>query len=382
MRIGFDLRPALKKNSRRRGIGKYTRQLLEALVVQNPDHSFILYSRAGGTAEVPSRCTVRNVPHLARPGRLNWVPDLLFLPLYLHSDGVEIFHATDITSIPRSSKVRVWATVHDLIPFIYWEETVRGVPRDFVWALKLAWKRMAQADLILTDSLYSRSDICERLGVPEERVHVVYPGATEGMGPVDPEEARNALREQYRISGPFVFYVGGSDFRKNLPRLVQSFGRVRKKGYPGKLILGGETFTWEIPEVVELRARIEALNLGEHVVFCGFIPECHLPFFYSACDAFVFPSLYEGFGLPVLEALQCGAPVLTSHTSSLPEVAGEAAVLVDPEDEESIVNGFWEIFSENRRRHEMRETGFRQARRFSWKQAARQIRQLYEAYGR
>jgi glycosyltransferase involved in cell wall biosynthesis len=382
MRIGYDFRPTLKKNSRRRGIGKYTYQLIRHLLAAASEHEFILYGMAGRRGKPPGPCRIAGLPYLPKPSRLNWIPDLVTLPARLRWDGIDIFHATEITAIPAPGNSLVWAHVHDMIPYVFWERTLQGITRDYVCALQFARRRMARADLVITDSLFSKRDICEMLQLPEEKVTVVLLGCDETFQPQDSGESLDRLHRRYGIPHPFVFYVGGTDFRKNLPRLVSAFGRIRQAGYPGRLVMGGETFAWDIPEVRLVKSGITRLGLEDSVLFPGYIPDADLPDFYSGCDAFLFPSLYEGFGLPVLEAMQCGAPLVVGAISSIPEVAGEAAVYVDVEDDESIACGFLSLYHDPCLRNRLREEGFRRASRFAWESAARQILSLYETHGR
>ncbi len=379
MRIGFDFRPAIKKNSRRRGIGKYTYHLIKNLLEVNREHSYVLYTRGRHNPRLHDDYEKKDLPYLSRPSRLNWIPDLFFLPRRLRLDNIDIFHATEITAIPRRSQAQVWVNVHDLIPFIFWNEIRQAIPRDYAYVLRRSVEKIVSADLIITDSWHSKRDICERLGVMEHLVRVVYPGCDARFAPIPPDISRSWLKEKYSLGDPFVFYVGGSDFRKNLKRLLRAFHQIRKKGYSGKLVLGGETFLWNIPEIRQIRRQIEQLGLHSSVRFPGYIPDEDLPLFYSACDLFIFPSLYEGFGLPVLEAMKCGAPVLASRTSSIPEVGGDATVYMDPEDGESIVAGFEKIYGNKEKIAELRQKGLQQADRFSWRKTAQQIYGLYKA---
>lgn len=379
MRIGFDLRPAFRKNSRRRGIGVYSRELLHALLEANRDHEFVLYNLPGCSFEQAARCLQRSIPHLSKPSRLNWVLDRLVLTGRLVKDRLDLFHATEITSIPRSDELRVWAHVHDLIPFVFWEETRRRVPWDYARGLRSSLKRIQTAERIITDSKHSKSDICRRLGIDEKRVHVVYPSCGPVFRPLDQDSCRRQLESRYSITDPFVFYVGGSDFRKNLSRLVGAFASFRRLGYRGKLVLAGETFRWDIEEVNELRGHIGRVGLKSAVIFPGYVPQADLPLFYNGCDFFIFPSLYEGFGLPVLEAIRCHTPVLTANRSSLPEVAGKAAEYFEPEDEQSIVEAFSRVHENESRLEELRAACRQQGLLFSWETAARQIHELYDS---
>ena len=399
MRVGFDYRPVLKRTSRRRGIGKYTLDLAQALLRNNRSNEFILYvfgrngerwarhwldlaryadSDGFESACKGAACQERNLPYLPKPARLNWILDLITLPWCLQKDDIQVFHATEITSIPRSGTAQIWAHVHDLIPLIYWEETQRTVPKDYCYALQRAYKRISKVDLITTDSIHSKKDICNRIEVPEEKVKVIYPGCSKIFRPIDPELCRHQLRKNYALKTPFLFYVGGADFRKNLKRLIDAFKTMKTRGYEGSLVLGGEFFLQDIPDVLKLRHQIKASGLAAWVVCPGFIPEADLPLFYSGSDLFVFPSLYEGFGLPVLEALQCGAVVMCGRTSSIPEVAGDAAVYFDPASEKSMVCAFESIYGDESAKHKFRAKGPLQAARFNWDRSAQTIHRLYE----
>ena len=381
MRIGFDLRPSSRVNSRRRGIGKYTFHLATELLSAPSQHEFVLYHVKGQHPTFDSGQQKRQVglPELTRAHRLNWLVDHLFLGRRLARDGLDLFHATDVTSIPSSRTCEVWAHVHDLIPFMFWAETKQSLPWDYIGALKWALRRMTHSDLIITDSDHSKRDICGKLDRPEESVRVIYPSCHPSFGPRDREESRAILAQQFAIHDPFLFYVGGSDFRKNLPRLLTAFRRIVDLGYSGKLVLAGESFLWNIEEVRLLKQQIEKERTQRFVLFPGYVPDRLLPNFYSACDLFIFPSLYEGFGLPVLEAIRCEAKVLASWSSSIPEVAGEAAEYFDPEDENSIVDAFERVFDNPSRGEELTRMCRHQSDRFSWKNVVGQILDLYDS---
>ncbi len=373
MRISIDYRPCVRLNSRRRGIGRFTSQLVRHLLAEDSANRYFLYTTSGDRPELTGDYEVRRLPVLRRPGRLNWLLDRWTLPRRIRRDSIDLFHATDFTSIPVLKDAQVWAYVHDLIPFLFWEETRRRVPRDFAHALQSSLQRAAQADLVITVSEQSKSDICRMLGLPSGRVRVVYQNCDETLGPADRGQSRQELGSRYGIEDRFLFYLGGSDYRKNVPLLVRAFARLRRQGYPGKLVLAGETFGWQIPEVTEVRDEVERLGLQEAVCFPGFVPDAHLAYFYSACDLFVFPSLYEGFGLPVLEAMRCAAPVLAGRAGAVPEVAGDAAAYFDPNCEESLLEAFFGVWGKEGKLDEMRKKGLQRAQFFSWKESARRI---------
>lgn len=377
MRIGIDYRPAQKKNSRRRGIGKYTHQLVHALLETNPGHDILLYSLKGSTVDLTGKFQARGIFYLHRPGRLNWVVDWLLLPYHLNGDGLDLFHYTDALSLPPRKRCRAVVTVYDLIPLVFKEETRRSVPRDFLWVLERAYDKLQQADSIVTISSFSAHDIVNRLGIDRELVHVIYPGSNPILGAVEPSQARRLVAERYGLRHPFLFYVGGTDFRKNLTRLIDFFARICEQGFAGDLVLAGETFQFSIPEVLRLQRQICQNDLEDRIKFPGYVPDEHLSWFYSGAICFIFPSLYEGFGLPLLEAMKCGAPALTSSASCLPEIGGDAALYFDPEDVASMVSTFFELYESPRLAAQMKSRGMARARRFTWENTAAQTYQLY-----
>lgn len=378
MRIGFDLRPALKKNSRRRGIGRYTSSLFGALQLANKHHEFLAYTLGDEANGRLSDCQQRRLFYLKYPSRLNWLFEQYFFQRAIRRDGLNLFHATDVTAIPRSNEAPVVATVHDLIPWVFWEQTIQSVPRDFSYALEVAYKRIATTDWLLTSSEYSKNDIADRFGVSKDRIEVTYLGCSDRIFPMEERFSREKLRSLYELEGPFLFYVGGSDFRKNLPFLVRVFSRAREEGYAGKLVLAGETFCWDVPEIRNLKRLISRCGAESSVVFPGYVDDEILSCFYSACQLFVFPSLYEGFGIPVVEAMKCGSPLLLSDRTSIPEVAGKCAFYFNPENEDDFLTAFGEALERSVHGHELRTRGKERAARFTWERTAAGVLALYD----
>jgi glycosyltransferase involved in cell wall biosynthesis len=378
MNIGLDYRPALRPNSRRRGVGRYTHQLTRALLELHTEHPFVLYGLRDAPIDLAGPFRTQPVFHLRKPTRLNWLTDSLILPRRIRSDGLDVFHATDPLVAPTCRECRVVVSIHDLIPYIFWKETCARVPADFRFALKRAWRRWRNADLVVTHSEHSKQDICRMLSMPESKVHVVPPGCTLEPAHSGKERAA-AVRTKYGICGDFLLYVGGTDYRKNLSRMLEAFRGIRRQGYAGQLVMVGETFMWNIPEVLELKHRAEELAISESVRYLGFVPDEELSILYATCDFFFFPSLYEGFGLPVLEAMQCGAPLLISRSSSIPEVAGEAAFYFDPEQVETMIEAFNQAIRNPDLVDRKRKEALSLARQFTWKSAAERMMALYEA---
>ncbi len=378
MRVGFDLRPSIKVNSRRRGVGRFTSELIRHLLEADDQNQYVVYDCAGeGAPDLASQVQRRRIPLIRRPSRANWLLDRWTLPGAIRRDRLDVFHATDQTSIPVGSRTRVWAYIHDLIPFLFWEETRRKIPPDFIWALRISLQRASRSDLIVTVSETSKRDICEHLDVDPSRVAVVYQGCDSLFRPVDPEEGARVVAREYGLSAPFLLYVGGSDFRKNVVTLVEAFSAIRKLGYSGRLVLVGETFGWDIPEVRKIREVTRRCGIEDRVDFLGYVPDRDLAILYGLCDFFIFPSLYEGFGIPILEALQCGAVTIAARAGALPEVAGSAARYFDPQESESLVQAFESLYGDEAARKSLRKAGFERVKRFSWPSAARDLMRYY-----
>ncbi len=378
MRVGIDYRPVLRPNSRRRGIGKFTASQIEHLL-RGGDHEIVLYTISSERPELPGRPEWRELPQIHRPNRLNWLLDRFRLHNWVEADRLDLYHATEVTAVPSRSPFPLVVTVHDVIPLVYWDHMKSRLPLDYRIGLKHAYNRATKADQIITISTSARDDICSHLGVEEEKIEVIYPGCNPLFRPVGRDAARRVVESKSGLQGPFLFYVGGSDFRKNLDLLVRGYAGLREKGYRGSLVLAGETFLMKIPEIRGLRHRIRNLNLEEWVVFPGYLEDSDLPAFYSACDLFIFPSLYEGFGLPVLEAMACGAPVVASDRSSMPEVGGEMIEYFDPETVESLVENGWRLLGDSSRLDQMRLEGPDRAARFSWSENATSLSAVYES---
>jgi glycosyltransferase involved in cell wall biosynthesis len=359
---------------------------LSLLGVDSP-HEFVFYTHSGAFHSLAQQrrkrlgVRVKELFYLRRPSRLNWVLDQLFLPTRLASDELDLFQATELTSIPRAEHTNVWAVVHDLIPYLFWKEMRPGWPWDFTQALHLARRRLNTTPHLVTSSQHSKQDICRLVQIPENRVHVVYPGCNPELRPVDRLQARRRLQDTYGIDGDFLFYVGGSDFRKNLAMLINAFSLIKRDGYQGSLVLGGETFSRELQEVSRLRQQVHRYGLEGTVHFGRYIPDQDLSCFYSACQYFVFPSLYEGFGLPALEAMKCGAAILASRSSSIPEVTGDYAFYFDPHEPESLFAVFQAAQGKPERVEAHRRLGCQRADEFSWSRAARRLLALYESEG-
>jgi glycosyltransferase involved in cell wall biosynthesis len=240
------------------------------------------------------------------------------------------------------------------------------------------WSAARKSDRILTVSEASKRDILHFFNVPPEKIVVIYNGIDERFWIQPSVEEIARVRERFQLDHGFVLYAGTIKPHKNLVRLIEAFAALRKGEFEElKLLIIGD----EISKLPALRRAVHSHKLHKHVRFLGFLPDETLAALYRLAAVFVFPSLYEGFGLPPLEAMASGTPVVTSNVSSLPEVAGDAAILVDPYDVSSIVDGVRRVLTEPSLADELRRKGLTRARDFSWERSVARTHDIYRLVG-
>jgi glycosyltransferase involved in cell wall biosynthesis len=379
MRIGIDVTAAVTQGG---GIGRYTRELVQALVQARTPHQFTLFS-----AKPPAHLPVPNpLPTGAqvvyKPAPLDerwlyrmWYRLRLPLPVQLRTGALDLFHSPDFVLPPVYGRIPTLLTVHD-ISFAHYPETF---PRRLVDYLNrvVPWS-IDRATHVLADSVATKEDLMAVWQVPAQKITVLYSGVHERFAPVVDGVAQTAVRQKYGLAErPYLLAVGTVQPRKNYQMLIRAFGAVAA-AYPHDLaIAGGKGWLDD-----EMMVEIERQGLNGRVRFIGFVDDADLPTLYSAATLFVFPSLYEGFGLPLLEAMGCGVPVITANTSSLPEVAGDAAVQLSPHDEAAWTAAMLALLADDPRRAVLVAAGFRRVRQFRWQQSAVQLLAIYEALHR
>lgn len=241
------------------------------------------------------------------------------------------------------------------------------------WRLQYRWL-CRRANRFLAVSEFTKQEMTEILHIPAEKIDVVSCACGEHFKPVQDEAALAAVRKKYELPERFVLFVGNFNPRKNLERLMQAFDIMKEdSSLPQHLVIAGEQ-GWKFDK----DKALSGIKHSEAIHFCGFVADEDMPALYSSADLFVFPTLYEGFGIPVLEAQSCGVPVLTSNCSSLPEVAGEAAVFVDPLCEQSIASGMRQVLESAGLAEQLRAKGLHNAQRFSWQKSAERLSQIIE----
>jgi glycosyltransferase involved in cell wall biosynthesis len=352
------------------GIGTYVRNLCRHLARLDRETTYFVFC---DKSDAPTlRDLGENLVPVPDDSRGYTLREHYSLPRHLSRLGVDLLHSPHYV-LPLLWGGKAVVTVHDCIHLVFPEYLPSGA---LYYARFMMGRAVTKSRLVFTDSEWSRRDILRFFPrVEPERIRVV-PAAIDSMFLEDPgEEEKERVRERYQIRSRYVLYAGNIKPHKNLERLIRAFGRLRKRSGNEdlKLIIVGE----ENQKYGSLRRSVEGAGVRPDVRFFGFVPDRTLAALYRMASVFAFPSLYEGFGLPPLEAMACGVPVLTSQVSSLPEVCGNAAVLVDPHSEEAIADGLARILENEELRATLISRGFAQARRFSWEESVRAVHGAY-----
>lgn len=362
MKIGIDISQIVYGT----GVSFYTQSLVENLLkIDNKNEYRLFFSSLRKNLPASFKYKTAN----ARLKSFKIPPTLLeplfnkshLLPIESFIGKVDVFHSSDWTQPPtRAKKV---TTIHDF-GFLKYPETAHPkikavMERRFRWIKK-------EIDMVIAISQSTKKDTMEILGIPENKIKVVYEAVPEDITQVKNKQTINKIKNKYHIKGDYILSVATLEPRKNLKIIIQAFQALGIKDL--QLVIIGKS-GWD---------NIRMDNGIENVKFTGYVNRQDLAALYSGAVCLAFPSLYEGFGLPILEAMQCGCPVITSHLSSMPEVAGKAGILVDPMDIEEIGKGFYEVVSNKIKRQEMIKEGFKQVKKFSWEKTARQTLKVYE----
>ncbi|MCS7284049.1 MAG: glycosyltransferase family 1 protein [Anaerolineae bacterium] len=342
-------------------------QYIYRLLLHLPHAGCRVTAFVGPSAGLPRAvCAIRTRWPTHRPlVRVLW--EQFAQPLLLREVNADLVHGP-VYVVPLGTSIPAVVTVHDL-SFLRFPRFFR--PANRLYLRLFTYLSVHRARRVLAVSAYTARETEQLLGVRREKIRVVYHGVDPVFRPLRPHEVA-AFRARHGLPDRFVLYVGTLEPRKNLVRLVQAVARLSEADRPFLVLAGARGWYDE-----EIFATVERLNLKDRVLFPGYIPNEQLPLWYNAAQAFAYPSLYEGFGMPVLEALACGTPVLTSTASALPEAAGDGALLVDPTDVGAIADGLHRLLTDEALREELRERGLAHAARFSWARTAAETVALY-----
>ena len=351
------------------GIGTYIRNVLLGLARLDQSSEYIVLCRPADVDAINELASnFRAVAESARPYSFG---EQVWIPLSLVRERVHLLHEPHYV-LPPATRCRSVVTIHDCIHLMFPQYLPGRLAHTY--ARMSMWSAVRKSDRILTVSEASKRDILRFFDIPDDKVAVIYNAIDERfLAPAD-HERMDLIRQRYQLDHPFLLYVGNIKPHKNLERLIEAFGLARASGLDDlRLVIIGD----EISKYPSLRQSVHRHRLDKYVRFLGFQPYDTLAAFYRLARAFVFPSLYEGFGLPPLEAMACGTPVVTSNVSSLPEIAGAAAVLVDPYEPASIAQGILRAVTDEGLRAQSIERGFARARDFSWGQSVTAIHRIY-----
>lgn len=303
--------------------------------------------------------------------------DLVFnklrIPVDVFIGRADVFHASNWTT--PATKAKLVTTVHDLTPILYPETFPKSIINNFKTNLKLIEKN---ADMVLTDSLTTRKDLIERSNVKANKIKTVYLAAGQNFKPETDEGEIEKVKGKYGIKGGYILSVGTLEPRKNIKKLIKAFLSLQLITCSLQLILVGK-IGWGDKKIKNKPCLPAGRNGKLNIITTGFVPDNDLPALYSGALAFVYPSFYEGFGLPVLEAMACGCPVITSNRSSTAEIAGSAGLLVNPKENIEIANAIEKIAKGEKLRKKMKANGLRQAKEFSWEKTAKNTLAAYGA---
>ncbi len=361
----------------KRGIGTYLEKLADAMALQGDGDEFILFNYFFRDFERKSREVAaverKNFSYCIRRFPQRWAEWLEWkagVPIVgrLLPGGVDIYHGIE-TRLPRlSRKIKTVVTVHDIMLGLF--------PQWANRSCEIERSACRRADHLIAISENTRKDLVKTYGIPEEKITVIHYGMDHAVFfPIRDKDRLDEVRSRYRLPKRFLLSTGPFEPRRNTEGLLEVFGSLCKEEDLKDLHLvvpGRHNFYFDT-----VRRKISELRLDERVLLPGHIPHADLAAMYSLCDAFVYPSLYEGFGLTPLEALACGTPVVTSRVASIPEVVGDAAVLVDPKDSGDIKAAVLRVLRDNALRLELRARGPLRAKNFEWKTAAERTRALY-----
>jgi glycosyltransferase involved in cell wall biosynthesis len=365
MKIGID---AHTLGSRSSGNESYCLQLLQDLAQTDcgSDRYIIYFTRGHGLPKIPV------AEHFAfkRIRPVNPFIRIPFsFPIEFQRESLDVFHAQYI--LPPLCNCRSVVSIHDII----FERFPQFFPRFETYRSKLLMPWSARrADHVVTLSEFSKAEIVNRYHIDPEKVSVIYEAPRDEFHSLDREDCQKQIAKNYGVEPPFVLYLGRLQARKNVLRLVEAFAKLLSRGIKQKLVIVGKQ-DWRAERVT---ARVTELGLSNKIIFTGYVDWEDVPIFYNAADLFVFPSICEGFGIPVLEAMACGVPVVTSYGSSLEEVAGGAAILADPYSVDSIADAMARVLAHPDLKLSLQQQGLKRAAEFNGRRKAAQTMAVYQ----
>lgn len=363
MKIGIDARMIDWS-----GVGRYTRELLGGLASIDQSNQYILFSNQGSSVQIPNAPNFFkspvNLEVFSATNQLKWAQAL-------ENTDLDLFHSPHFV-FPLYISCPSIVTIHDLIPLIHPEVLPSFVKRKYYRIQNK--KAIKKATTVIAVSSSTKKDILKIFGAAEEKIEVIHEAASKNFKVIQNEDLIKNIRNQYKLGNRFILSVGNSKPHKNWIELIKAFYKLKKTSqFKCQLVLVGN----QDPRFLHCKNLVTELRLEKDIRFINFAAEEKLTALYNAACVFVLPSLYEGFGLPVLEAMACGTPVVCSNTSSLAEVAGEAALLTKPSSKD-IADAIWKVLTEETTRNKLSQKGLARVNEFSWQKTAAQTLAAYK----
>jgi glycosyltransferase involved in cell wall biosynthesis len=357
----------LRNLTERGGIVVYAKNVLRSILEIDSSNEYVfMYRHNQNMGEFADFCNVtERVIHA--PNKLLW--DQVAVPRLAKRERLDLIYNPKL-SIPLMTQCKTVLVMHGGAQFV--------VPHVFKWYDRMYFKSAnrlfcKKADAIITMTRTGARDIIERMGAVPSKVHIINEGFNENCRVLDSKETE-VIKQKYSLPDQYILFLGGISPLKNFTNLLRAYHNV-KALFPHKLVVVGFN-RWKYSKDLQM---IDQLGLRDRMVFCGFVPDEEVPAFYNLADLFMLPSLYEGFGIPVLEAMACGCPVITTQTGCSPEVAGDAALLVDPYNPEAIADAIGRVLSDERLRKNLIEKGLARAKQFSWRKCAAETLATFES---
>lgn len=370
MKICIDARSANMYSGT--GIGTYTENLVKNIIATDKNNKYTLFWCGENYETLKNRNS-----KIILTGEKNnsfWLKS--YIPNLINNSNYDIFHITqngiDLPDI--YGDIKIVTTVHDLIPYTMPETVGKKYKKKFLSQMPFI---LDKSDAIITVSQYSKNDIIKYFDIDPNKIFVTYLATDIIFKPIDIRYCKNYIRGKYNITNDFILYLGGFSQRKNVAGLINAYAKVKDSLENIKLVIIG------VPreEHNTLSKIISKHKLENDVVFTGFVPSNELPYFYNAALTFVYPSFYEGFGLPPLECMSCGTPVITSNVTSIPEIVKGCAITINPSDIDDLAAAIFEVLTDNDLYNMLILNGLNRSKKFSWEATAKNTIDVYNQVG-
>ena len=383
MKVAIDISPLARQN--RTGIENYIFNLCKNLPLVDKKNEYVLFANSYGHHQ-PLRAAAEEIGlrnHQNMSTRVSRLPGtiLKFMWRYLHGPsaerlvgGIDIFHVSDRLG-PPLKKAKLVVTIFDLTPMKFKGFFTEKAANYFTIYFK---EIIPKAAVVIAISQCTKNDILEYFDIAEERVEVIPLAADANYKQVQDKIAVDKVKARYKINRDYILFVGTLEPRKNITNIIRAYNMLpHHLKYNHLLVICGKK-GWYYEEIFR---TVEELNLEDNVIFTGYVPDKDVPLLMNGAKVFVYPSFYEGFGLPPLEAMACGTPVISSNVSSIPEVVGNAGILVNPNNVEELSDAIVRVVSNEELRAQLSEKGLRQANKFSWRATVEKTVEVYNRVG-